>query len=210
MESVFRVNIYTSNIFCIRSKMATIYFNINISNCKITMSYVKDISSFRAGSNISITNCVIENDDSGIDYATYENNILTGINYRLNALKISAGTFRSNILLDRDAKVDIKSPNSQNNLAPNEQFGTANGNRAYEPANLFIGGTSSDGKYQIKATSPYVKAGFGGTQPGIFGGSEPYVLSGIPPIPIIYDLNVPGSGSTATGLNINVKIRGAN
>ena len=80
------------------------------------------------------------------------------------------------------------------------------------PNNLFVGGTSSDGKYAIKTNSPYFTAGLGGTQPGIFGGSilDQYKLSGIPAIPIIYELNVPGTGSTASGLNINVKIRGAN
>jgi hypothetical protein len=197
----------TSNIYVVRCKAAYLVFN-RASNCKVVMSYIGIISGYNSANiNISITNCVIDSDDSEIPYANYDNNILIGKPY---VWKFSAGTFRNNILIERDAKVDIKSPNIQNNLAQNGQFGTDNGNQIYEPADLFIGGTSSDGKYQIKATSKFTKAGYNGTQPGIFGGSEPYVLSGVPPIPIIYDLNVPGTGSAATGLNINVKIRGAN
>lgn len=207
MESTYNLYIYVSNIYCIRSKAANIYFANDAANCKLTTSYVDQITNYHAGSNISVTNCIIQNDASGISYVNYDNNILVGKSY---TWVISAGTFRNNVLIEREAKVDIKSPNIQNNLAQNGQFGTDNSNQIYEPADLFVGGTSSDGKYQIKATSKFIKAGYNGTQPGIFGGSEPYKLSGVPPIPIIYDLNVPGTGSAATGLNINVKIRGAN
>ncbi|MEI7581824.1 hypothetical protein [Runella sp.] len=203
------LDIYTSNIYVLRCKLSTLFFQY-ASNCKIVMSHINgSIGAYVNNTNISITNSIIGSDATStyLSYLTYENNILVG----KNAWEISAGTFRNNILLERDAKVSIKSPNIQNNLAPNAQFGTDNGNRAYEPADLFVSGTSSsDGKYRVKANSPYVAAGYGGTQPGIFGGSEPYALSGIPPVPIIYELNVPGTGSAASGLNINVKIRGAN
>ncbi len=211
MELQYALYIAASNIYVIRCKGDFNLYGYSVqtttSNCKIVSSYCENITGYTFNSNVSITNCVIGADYSGIQYATYENNILVGKN---RTWQISAGTFRNNILIDRDVKVDIKSPNIQNNLAPNEQFGTANGNRAYEPDDLFVGGTSSDGKYHIKTNSPYIAAGYNGTQPGIFGGSEPYSLSGVPPIPIIYELNVPGTGSAASGLNINVKIRGAN
>lgn len=197
----------TNNIYVIRCKIIHLSFN-RASNCKVVMSYIGSINGYNfANTNISVTNCVIDNDNSEIPHVNYDNNILVGDFY---TWKISSGTFRNNILIDRNIKVDIKSPNIQNNLAQNAQFGTDNGNRIYEPADLFMGGTSSDGKYRIKANSPFIAAGTGGTQPGIFGGSEPYELSGVPPIPIIYELNVPGTGSAASGLNINVKIRGAN
>jgi len=205
------IHVLVSNVYIIRCKIQSLSFE-GAANSKVVTSFINAISlaqKYHANSNISITNCVINGDKSDISYGIYENNIFIN-DYKFEPLKISAGTFRNNILLARDAKVEIKSPTIQNNLAPNAQFGTDNGNRAYEPADLFVGGTSSDGKYRVKANSPYVAAGYGGTQPGIFGGSEPYALSGIPPIPIIYELNVPGTGSAASGLNINVKIRGAN
>lgn len=203
--------IQTSSIYVIRCKGQIQFSNSSstpTANCKIANCYCTGINGyFGYNSNVSVTNCIVLEDNSDLNYLNYENNILVGKN---RTWQISAGTFRNNVLIDRDVKVDIKSPNIQNNLAPNQQFGTANGNRAYEPADLFVGGTSSDGKYRIKANSPYIAAGYVGTQPGIFGGSEPYTLSGVPPVPIIYELNVPGTGSAATGLNINVKIRGAN
>ncbi|MVM38372.1 hypothetical protein GO730_13620 [Spirosoma sp. HMF3257] len=210
MELTYNLYVYTSNIYCIRSKVASIYFANDAANCKVTSSYINRISAYHPGNNISVTSCIIQSDYSDIAYATYDNNVLSS-DGGSDTWKFSSGTFRNNILIDRDDKVEIKSPNFQNNLALNAQFGTDNGNQGnYEPSDLFIGGTSSDGKYQIKATSKFIKAGYNGTQPGIFGGSEPYTLSGVPPIPIIYDLNVPGTGSAASGLNINVKIRGAN
>lgn len=211
MELQYALRIAASNIYVIRCKGDFVLYGYSVqtttSNCKIVSSYCESISGYAFNSNVSITNCIIDADYSGVQYATYENNILVG---KSRTWEISSGTFRNNILIDRDVKVNIKSPNIQNNLAPNEQFGTANNNRAYEPADLFVGGTSTDGKYRIKANSPYIAAGYNGTQPGIFGGSEPYTLSGVPPVPIIYELNVPGTGSAASGLTINVKIRGAN
>ncbi|RYC70056.1 hypothetical protein [Spirosoma sordidisoli] len=206
MEVTFRVSVFANNVYIIRSKANQLYFN-RAAGCKVAMSHITSIGGFAVGGDISVTNSIIDNDASGIAYVNYDNNILIGKTY---TWQVSAGTFRNNILIDRDAKVDIKSPNMQNNLAQNGQFGTDNGNRIYETADLFVGGTSSDGRYRIKANSPYIAAGYNGTQPGIFGGSEPYVLSGTPPIPILYDLNVPGSGSAASGLTISVKIRGAN
>ncbi len=204
MESEYALTISTDNIYIIRCKIPISFSGV--SNCKLTMSYINGIGGGYSTTNTSITNCIIGSDYTNTSYSTYENNILVG----KSDWRFSAGTFRNNILLERDAKVDIKSPNIQNNLAPNAQFGTDNGNKAYEPSDVFVGTGSSDGKYKIKATSPYIAAGYGGTQPGIFGGAEPYVLSGIPTVPIIYELNVPGTGSAAAGLNINVKIRGAN
>ncbi len=209
MQSTSTLEIDASNLYVIRCNIESIYYRSRASNCKISMSKIDQITStsFEPGSGISVTNSILGYENSALSYTTFENNILVSKNY---TWKISAGTFRNNVLIERDAKVEISSPNSQNNFAPNAQFGTTNGNRAYEPADLFVGGTSSDGKYRLKATSPYLTAGFGGTQPGLFGGSEPYALSGIPPVPIIYELNVPGTGSPASGLSINVKIRGAN
>lgn len=208
VETGYTLYIRTASIYLIRCKILNLGF-AGAANSKVVSSFINTVDgtySYLNDANIAITNSIIERDYSKLSYLTYENNILVG-NYEW---AISAGTFRNNILLSRDAKVEIKSPTIQNNLAPNAQFGTTNGNTAYEPANVFVGTGSSDGKYRIKANSPYIAAGYNGTQPGIFGGSEPYTLSGVPPIPIIYELNVPGTGSAASGLNINVKIRGAN
>ncbi len=62
---------------------------------------------------------------------------------------------------------------------------------------------STDGKYQLKAGSPAIGYAYGGGDCGPFGGASPYVLSGMPNIPAIYELLVPGAG----GSNLNITIK---
>ena len=66
---------------------------------------------------------------------------------------------------------------------------------------------SPDGKKQLIAGSPAIGYGVGGYDCGMFGGVDPYILSGIPAIPAIYFFNSPSSGSSSTGLPVNVKIK---
>jgi hypothetical protein len=80
---------------------------------------------------------------------------------------------------------------------------------------FFIGGASADGQYQLGATSPALAAGepINGITPdaGAFGTADPYRLSGIPPIPTIYSLNVPASvPATATSMTITFSTRSNN
>jgi len=64
---------------------------------------------------------------------------------------------------------------------------------------------SLDGQYRLGANSDAIGRGAGGTDCGIFGGNDPYILSGLPPIPLIYEINMP---STSTGtLNVNLKVK---
>lgn len=74
----------------------------------------------------------------------------------------------------------------------------------------FIGSGSTDGKWQLSASSIFKGVGFGGADCGIFGGAEPYVLSGIPPIPTIYSLTAPAVGEKNTGLPIQIKVKSNN
>jgi hypothetical protein len=74
-------------------------------------------------------------------------------------------------------------------------------------SDLYTGTGSTDGKWQIKAGSVYKNAGSDGTDPGPFGGSNPYVLSGVPPIPVIYEISTTGYGSQADGLPVTIKVR---
>jgi len=70
--------------------------------------------------------------------------------------------------------------------------------------------------YTLKAGSPALGAGLNASnQPtdcGIFGG-EPaykYVISGIPPIPAIYQLTAPGQAATVNPYNITISVRSNN
>ncbi len=83
-------------------------------------------------------------------------------------------------------------------------------------ANIFaafplIGTTSADARYQLKAGSPALTAGAGGTAIGMFTGNYPYKLSTIPTIPTIYTLSSPqGNNPTGSTIQINVSTRGNN
>ena len=83
-------------------------------------------------------------------------------------------------------------------------------------ANIFaafptIGTTSADARYQLKAGSPALTAGAGGTAIGMFAGVTPYKLSTIPTIPTIYALSSPqGNNPAGSTIQINVSTRGNN
>jgi hypothetical protein len=83
-------------------------------------------------------------------------------------------------------------------------------------ANIFsafpvIGTTSADARYQLKAGSPALTMGAGGTAIGMFAGTYPYKLSTIPTIPSIYTLTSPqGNNPPGNTIQINVSTRGNN
>lgn len=138
-------------------------------------------------------------------FSSVENNIF------LFGVTLAAETFRNNVLASNSSgTVAIACGNIQYNLfrnAANVPAGT--GNQTFTDSNLFVGAsnTSADGQYKIKADSPLKAAGANGTEPGIFGGSRPYVLSGIPPLPTIYQIEADGVASKQSGLPIRIKVR---
>jgi hypothetical protein len=138
-------------------------------------------------------------------FTTVENNVF------LEDVKLSTNSFRSNIIVKKMATVNVTSGGVQNNLVSNSQLPATNGNQTYNETALFVGlagaGNSPDGQYKLKTDSPYKTAGFNGAEPGAFGGNEPYVLSGIPAIPTIYDLQGDAVGSKQNGLKITIKAR---
>lgn len=95
--------------------------------------------------------------------------------------------------------------------------GTYNNVNNQTDAALFQGLTSNstDGQWRLKAGSPAIGAGLtvGGITPdcGAFNAQDGYILSGIPNIPTIYSLTVPGSipSGTAT-MNITVSTKNNN
>jgi hypothetical protein len=72
---------------------------------------------------------------------------------------------------------------------------------------LFMLTGNEDAKYILKEGSPAKGAGVNGVDCGIFGGDEPYVLSGIPPIPTIYEAIVPSTATSNGGLPVKIKAK---
>ena len=70
-----------------------------------------------------------------------------------------------------------------------------------------IGQYSFDSRYQLSPNSPARGAGVNGVDCGPFGGEEPYQLSGLPPIPLIYEIDAPATGTAAGGLQVTIKAR---
>jgi len=74
-------------------------------------------------------------------------------------------------------------------------------------SNIIKSSGTSEEIFQLKEGSVAIGAGEDGVDCGAFGGSEPYILSGLPPIPVIYEINVPTSVNKADGLEIQIKAK---
>jgi hypothetical protein len=111
---------------------------------------------------------------------------------------------------------------SCNNVLKNNLFGTTQTNlNAFSTGNSSIGNVFSviantlfveaipaiDNDYILKADSPAKGFGIDGTDAGAFGGPNPYILSGLPPIPSIYELNTSGVGTIENGLKVTIKAK---
>ena len=125
--------------------------------------------------------------------ATIMNNIFLGYIY------ISNSIFRNNISLSTSAPDCFVPTNCliENNIGASTQFGTENGNQQnVDMSTVFMNTGSTDGKYILKAGSPAIGAGTGGTDCGIFGGNYPYQLSGIGSMPSVWYMNMNGNNVT--------------
>lgn len=141
------------------------------------------------------------------------NNVFDGPdNLTTPNLAFSTSEFTNNILMAGNAVVNISS--SAGVIAYNvgslpTQFGTANSNIVVPAiATLFVSPASTDGAYQLKMGSLASNSGSDATDRGVYGGAATtnrYTLSGLAPIPVIYDVTT--SGVTSGDLNVTIKAR---
>lgn len=144
-----------------------------------------------------------------------KNNVFDGPdNLATPNLRFTTTDFSNNILMPVNAKVDITATSAQiayNIGTQDAQFGTSNHNLTVpDIASLFVGGNSKDGFYQIKSGSVAHQSGSDGTDRGAFGGaivSSRYTLSGLPSVPVVYEVSTTGAVSAETGLPVTVKAR---
>lgn len=132
---------------------------------------------------------------------TFNNNILLGDSYGF-----SAEYFRNNIVWQNDAVINVNSAYSENNIASNNIL-TGNNINVENIQELFVGGDSPDAKYKLAEGSAAKGAGFNGTDCGIFGGEDPYIISGLPPVPVITELNVDDASTSENGLQVKITVR---
>ena len=143
-----------------------------------------------------------------------KNNVFDGPdNLATPNLAFSTSEFSNNILMPTNAVTNIVASAGvvKNNIGTlSTQFGTADNNLVV-PAitTLFIVSTSTDGAYQIANGSVADNSGTDATDRGVYGGASVinrYTLSGLAPIPVIYEITTSGVAD-ATGLPVTIKAR---
>lgn len=145
--------------------------------------------------------------------AIIENNVFRWYNYFFNSI------VRNNIFLQNATNVITSNGTSnafQNNILVGNQTGLGSTNIIAVPEATICEGyptkdnRSFDDLFKLKAGSPALGAGIGGIDCGAFAGTTPYKLSGLPFVPLIYQINAPTTGNATQGINVNVKIRANN
>lgn len=102
----------------------------------------------------------------------------------------------------------IGTVDAYNNIGDANQFPSGNGNQNnVNMSTVFVGTGSTDGQWQLKSGSPAIGAGRNGEDIGMFGGPEPYVPSGLPPIPAVYSIEMPGVTAANQTIPVTVKTK---
>jgi hypothetical protein len=188
--------------------------NSRLSNWIINKSYVNSISfgnTVYVFENLQITNCIVSGPAS----------IVSNINGLVRNNIITSSWATSNCYITNNIFLNFPTLNFTNctikyNIAQSNVLPAGNNNQNnISQASLFTLTGSTDGKYQLRQGSPAIGAGepVNGITPdaGPFGTDDPYRISGIPPIPTIYELTVPASvPSSATSMTITVSTRSNN
>lgn len=165
------------------------FSNISIRNNHLSTHSSSTYSVISSGSGLEISNNVIQR-TLNVSNAFIQNNLFYSA---VNPILAPGSVIRNNISIS------------------SIPFAATNGNLVNVPLATIVDGTgSTDVQWKLKEGSPAIGTGYEGTDMGMFGGDEPYVLSGIPPIPTIYQLNAPTTGEKNTGLPITIKAKSNN
>lgn len=207
--------IRNSNVIVKRCRISNKILMLETNDIVIEQCFLLNTSTSAASidinntSNVMVTNNFIhgrakvlsvQNRDPVLTTVTVQNNILSGdISIEdvvlINNIHIAGAYTATNTLLSY-------------NIGNSTQFGTNDGNQVnVDMSTVFedVNGTI-DNDFQLKVGSPAIGAGANGGDCGMFSadnGGKPYILSGMPPIPSIYEVTVPDAGFNT--LNINVK-----
>ena len=217
-------HVFVNSISIIRCYLTNgLYISASISNMIVIQNYflsngltairVSDINNSFSG--ITLKNNIFNGDLYIVRASSYIKAIFSNVEHNifLGNIQIESSTFRSNIIASTTSTLDIISPSIQNNITLGTQLSAYATNQSYKDnTQLFVGLTaannkSPDGQYKLIAGNAFATAGYNNEEPGIFGGTEPYVLSGIPTIPTIYELQADAVANKQDGLNVTIKAR---
>lgn len=199
--------------------------NIIINKCKLDYIWPPedDVANLHISQNFFTGYAISTANNHPQNNFTFSNNIVSG-RFRLQAN--SSGDIEHNLFLDHEFEVINFAGNVRSNIfasiqttdftlvassnlvthntGGNAQFGTNNSNNTVLPAQMFVGGASSDGQYYPAATA-LLNTAHDGTHRGPFGGSLPYSLSGLGGIPAITQLVVPPVGMQASPFTVRIR-----
>jgi hypothetical protein len=174
-----------NNIFLLNNYIGGPIQGLNSSSLTIKHNVINTTQSFAFNGTYPISNSIIQN----------------------NIIRITGGTPVAN----------VNGTNTfTNNLSNTSVFGTANSNQAsvtmstvfeIDPSIVSPSPNTTDSRWLLKAGSPALGAGASSEDLGMFGGSDPYVLSGLPPVPAIWELTAPTTATQSGGLNVTIKAK---
>ncbi|MCB2222411.1 MAG: hypothetical protein KQI35_18650 [Bacteroidetes bacterium] len=233
VNSVVGANIYVGNItiqrnrFILHSNNGTatgVAVQGALNNIIIRQNYIKCTAGITGNARGVLAtdylpNCEIKNNflEVGIDNSAVlitETNeaasLILSNNVIWGDLETSYSSHYNNILLEGNYTPGTGDINS-NNLCNATQYPNINGNQQnVDMSTVFEDYTSYiDNGYILAAGSPAIGAGVGGNDCGVFGTGEPYVLSGMPPIPAIFEVEMTQSIGTST-LPVTIKAKSHN
>lgn len=216
--NIIYVNSDVDNILISRSEFRVVANNTRpnskMSNWEIRQSRISGFSFNNV--NYHWENLVLRNNifSTGVSISSATNGLARN-NLFLAAVTLQNFYVSNNVFLSTLSNT-FENCTIRYNISQGNNLPAGNNNQLNVPqANVFVLTGSTDARYQLAAGSPAIGAGepVGGETPDIgpFGTQDPYRISGIPPIPTIYELTVPATvSSSATSMNITVSIRSNN
>lgn len=226
-NNLARINLSVGNIEiigCYFIRNGAIDVNLsNLENLVVQGNYfssgafsMSTLSSFQPPKNFLFSNNIVEGNFSmGKDNSTgtITNNLFRGSNVSFWVGSNANLQIHNNILLSTNL-TNVVMPeqtgsNISHNISVSTQFLSTNNNQPNTTeADIFVTGENTlDGKYRIRTGGPADKKGKDGMDIGPFGGPRPYKLSGIPDLPVIYDLSSSGFGTADDKLPVTIKVR---
>lgn len=135
------------------------------------------------------------------------NQIVIFNNVLVNDLLCQYGSVYNNIMVEGSLSGNYNI--YEYNIGNGTQFPAGNGNQQnVNMALVFINHNSGiDNGLKLSPVSPAKGAGMNGTDCGMFGGNTPYVLSGIPEVPSIFEIDYTGVGSASVPIQVNLKAK---
>jgi hypothetical protein len=213
----FDVNLASTHvdIFILQNYFA----NINNSQASVvTVNTLGFPTNFIFNNNIVRGTLLLFNSSTTYTAAEVKNNVFDCPAISANpSIRLNTGSFQNNILKNPAAAANVNNNNSVNvsfnvSSSNTNQFGIANNNIVVTNINsIFVDPVtnSSDGDYQLLSSWATANPGADGAPRGAFGGASPtrrYTLSGLPPIPVIYDISTSGVAGPG-GLQVTIKAK---